>query len=345
MKVFGAATFALLLLAACGSTGGIFGTGNGNNNSNSNTHIRGTVDSVDTANHSIYLINAYNANGSMLSSGGSSGNQVRIQYDNNTTVQYQGRTYKAADLERGDQVDVYTNASNNNSLYASQITVTSDVRTSGTVPSNNYPYPSGNYPNNGYPTGTNNSTIHGVVRSVDASRGTLTLDPGYGSYITVQYNANTPVYWNGQTYQAGNLQIGDEIDVRGSNVNNGLFTASDMTVTRSVSSNGTYGTNNGTYGNTATLRGTVNSVDTNNHTIQLTQTNWIAGFDRNTGTSTGGTITINYNPSVQVNVNGQMYGINGLQKGDVIDVQLLNNGSSNYVANGITLVHDVNARY
>lgn len=327
MRIYAAATFALLLLAACGSTGNILGN-------NANSHIRGTVDSVDTANHSIYLVNAYNDNGAMLSSGGNSGNSVRISYDNNTNVQYQGRTYRPEDLERGDQVDVTANGSSNN-LYANAITVTTDVRTSGN-------YPSGNYPNNNYPNGNYATSIHGVVRSIDMSRQTITLDPGYGSYVTVQYNANTPVYYNGQTYQPANLEIGDEIDVRGSSVNNGLFSAQDMTVTRSVSttSSGTPGT----YGNTATLRGTVNYVDTTNHTITLTQTNWITRFDRSAGNTTGNTITVSYNPGVQVNVNGQMYAVSGLQRGDVIDVQLQNLGGASYVAQGITLVHDVNSR-
>jgi len=329
LKLYGAAVFALLLVTACGTTGGnIFG----NNNSNP-THIRGTVDSVDTGSRVIYLVNAYSDNGTMLSSGGNSGNSIRVAYDNNTSVQYQGRTYSPADLERGDQVDVYTNGNSSNSLYASSITVTSDVRTSGNYPNNNYP--NNNYPNNG----SYASTIHGTIRSIDMNRRTIAVDPGYGSYITVQFNANTPVYYNGTTYQPGNLEIGDQVDVRGSSINNSLFNAQDFTVTRSISStNGTYG-NNGTSTATATLRGTVNYVDTSNHTIQLTQTNWMSGFDRSVG-GNGSNITVSYDPNVQVNVNGQMYAIGGLQRGDVIDVQL-----QNQQAEGITLVHDVNARY
>ena len=333
LRMFSAAAIALLLLAACGTGGNIFGN-------NSNSDIRGTVSSIDTSSRTIYLTNASNSNGSMLSSGG--GNSIALRYDNSTTVQWNGQKYRPQDLEPGDQIDASVSGSNN---YASSITVTSNVRTSGTYPNNGYP--NNGYPNNGYPNnGSYATTIHGTVRGVNQSRQTISLDPGTGgSYITVQFNGNTPVYYNGQTYQPGNLEVGDQVDVRGTMVNNGLLTAQDMTVTYSVSANnGTYGNNNGTYGTSmGTLQGTVSSVDTTNHLIYLNQTNWITGFDRSV--SNGSTITVSYNPGVQVNVNGQMYAVNGLQRGDVINIQLQNRGGSNYVANGITLVHDVNARY
>ena len=64
MSLAGAA-IALLLLAACGSSGGLGDILGGGNNGNYATQIRGTVDSVDTYNQTIRLTNV-SGNGSML---------------------------------------------------------------------------------------------------------------------------------------------------------------------------------------------------------------------------------------------------------------------------------------
>ncbi len=311
----GASLVLLLLAAACGSTSDIFGTNPGS----TTNQLRGTVDSVDLNSRSIYLTNVSGYN-SMLSSGGS-GSSVRVYYDNGTTVQFQGRTYRPEDLERGDQVDVRVQQSGN-TLVAQSVNVVSDVRTSGKPGS-----------------GTYGSTMHGTVRSVDTGRRTISLDTGYGPYAIVQYDANTPVLYNGRTYAAADLEVGDEIDIRVRNAGSAQPFAQDITVTRSVSgSGGTYGSSSAT----STVRGTVQSVDTTNRTIQISQTNWIAGFDRSAGS--GSTLTVRYDTNVSVNVQGQMYPVSGLQRGDVIDVQVQNLGGSNYVAQSITLVRDVNGR-
>jgi hypothetical protein len=93
--------------------------------------------------------------------------------------------------------------------------------------------------------------------------------------------------------------------------------------------------------NTATIRGTVDSVDTYSHLITLRSTSWTAGFNRNVG---GSTMVVQYDPNTQINVNGQMYSVGGLQRGDVIDVYLQNPGASTPFAQSITLVRDVNQR-
>src|SRR5205823_114750 len=104
-KIIAAAAFTLLVVAACSSSsplGGVFG---GNNN---NYDIRGTVDSIDTANHSIWLTNTSGYNGSLASS---SGNAVRVYYNDRTSVSFNGRSYRPADLERGDEVVVHASQS------------------------------------------------------------------------------------------------------------------------------------------------------------------------------------------------------------------------------------------
>ncbi|HEX7421046.1 MAG TPA: DUF5666 domain-containing protein [Thermoanaerobaculia bacterium] len=342
-----AAAIALLFVAACGTSGnsglgGIFG--GGSNSGTANTEIRGTVDSVDLNSNSIYLVNVSNYNRSMLSNSGS-GNAVRVYFDNRTPVDYQGRSYQAADLERGDQISVRIDQSGNR-LYANSVSVLSDVRNrypNGSNP-NGSRYPNGStYPNNG----TSGSTLHGTVRSIDTNRRTISVDAGYGSYSTIQYDSNTPVYFNGGNYTPSDLEVGDEIDVRASSIGSNRYQAQDITVTRSIS--GTGSTNNGTSGtygqtNGSTIRGTVLSVDTNRRTITLQGVNF-TGFDRNT--QNGGTITVQYDTNTSVDVQGQAYPVTGLQRGDVVDVQVGSgtyNSNSNYFAQRIFLVRDVNQR-
>ena len=68
------------------------------------------------------------------------------------------------------------------------------------------------------------------------------------------------------------------------------------------------------------------------------RTSWMNGFQTNTG---GNTITIHYDPTARVDVSGQLYPLSNLERGDVIDVTLEPNGSSNYLAQSITLVRNV----
>lgn len=315
------AALAVLLLAACGSSSGLGDIfGGGRNNGAYATQIRGTVDSVDTSNSSIYLTNV-TGNGSMLSSSGSTSN-VRVYYDNRTTVNYNGQRYRPQDLERGDQIDVSVNQSGNQ-LYANSMNVVYNARAGNT-------YPGGTSPN----SGTYGTAVQGTVRAVDTYRGTITVDRGYnGGTIAIPYNANTPVYYNGQTYRASDLQVGDEINVR---MNGNI--AQDITVTRSVSgNNGTYGGSSSQY---ATIRGTVRAVNTSSHTIQIDSPSWTSGFNRGSGTSSN-TIVVSYDPNMTINVNGQSQPISGLERGDVIDVQVQNTGSTNFRAQSISLVRDV----
>jgi len=316
------AAILLLLAAACssGGIGDILGGGS-NTNGTAATQIRGTVDSVDTNSQSIYLTNV-SGNGSMLSSGGS-GTTTRVYYDNRTSVSYNGQTFRPTDLERGDQVDVYLDRSNSNQPLATSMNVVYNARTGNT-------YPSTTNPSSTYPSST--STVHGIVRSLDTYRNQMTVQQSYNNAtITVPYNTNTPVYYNGATYSVSQLEVGDEIDIR----MNGSY-AQDITVTRSMSSN------TGVPGSTqySTIRGTVRFVDTNNHTIQLDSPSWISNFNRGSAT-TPSTVYVTYNPNMSIMVNGQSYAISGLERGDVIDVQVSGTNTNSLYAQSISLVRDV----
>jgi len=66
--------------------------------------VRGTVRYIDTARRTIELEQATWASG-FVTGGGSSLSTIELEYDNNTTVEYQGRVSPPTNLERGDVVD------------------------------------------------------------------------------------------------------------------------------------------------------------------------------------------------------------------------------------------------
>jgi hypothetical protein len=115
---------ATLILAACGSMGGLgdLGTILGSPSTTQPSDVVATVNSVDV-NAQRIDVNANYINGLRESQANQS-----IYYDANTRVVYQNNSnYKPADLERGDQITV--RGSNNNGRYlAETITVTKNVR-------------------------------------------------------------------------------------------------------------------------------------------------------------------------------------------------------------------------
>ena len=317
-KSLAAASLLLILLAACGSVGDVLG-GGGSGQQQGNYEIRGTVESVDLNSRSIYLTNVSGYT-SMLSNGG--GNAVRVYYDERTPVSFNGQTYRPTDLERGDQVAVRVDESGN-TLMAESMTVISDVSSGSSYPT----YPS---------SGSYESNIRGTVRYIDTSRRTIEVDRGSGSTTFVEFESNTPVYFNNQTYNPVDLERGDEIDVRARDLGNGRFLAQNISVIRSISSNGSIGGSSSTQ--TATVRGTVRSVDTVNRTIELESTNWISNF--NTGTTASRTV-IHFDTNATINVNGRMESVSGLERGDVIEVRVArdSNGSTLW-AQSMNLVRD-----
>jgi len=309
--VFAAMAMALLLLASCGSTSDIFG---GGNNDTYNRTLHGTVDSVDLNSNSIVLTNTsgYTTN---LSTGGGAGNTVRVYFDNNTTVAYNGQTYRPENLDRGDQVDINVRQSSGNQLYADTMTVTynANANSSGV-------YASGNY--------------SGTVRYVDTTRRTIQLDRGTGSYVTVDYDPNTTVIYNGRSYLPADLEVGDQVTIYTRDIGGGHVVASNIDVTRSMTSG------SGTSSNYATIRGTVRSINTYNRTIELEQTSYISGFLPN-GSSRSSVITVQYDTNARVNVNGSLQPISGLERGDTIEIQAQDLGNSNWMASSISLIRDI----
>lgn len=325
-KSLTAASFMLVLLAACGSSGmgDILGGGSG---SGRTYELRGTVDSVDANSRSIYLRNVSGYNSSMLSNSG--GDAVRVYYDDRTPVSHQGSTYRPEDLERGDVISVVVDESGNR-LMAETMTVVSDVSGS----SNGTLYPSGST------SGAYGSTIRGTVRFVDVSRRTIEIDRGTGSPIIVDIDTSTPVYYGGNTYRVGDLERGDEVEVR-VRESSGRPMAQDITVTRNISDpngGGLYGGSSSTQ--TTTVRGTVRYVDTSRRTIELESATWMNNFNSSTGSGSR-TIVVKYEPGFRLDVDGSLQSIEGLERGDVIEVQVREMSGSTWLAQRAFLVRNV----
>lgn len=332
-KSLAATVLAVLFLAACGSTGGgmgdIFG-GGGNQSGNNNYELRGRVDYVDTSTRAVHLTNVSGT--SMLSnSGGSgSGSNVRVFYDNQTVVQFQGQNYRVEDLERGDEVTVRVSEATNNTLIADSMTVTHDV--------------SGNSGNNSntYPGSSMGSMLRGTVRNIDTSRRTIEVDRGYSSSAIVEFGTSTPVYFNGRSYRVADLERGDEIEINVRDLGNNRFSANDITVTRSISGgvgNSSGGGMGSSSSNLSTVRGTVAYVDTSRRTIELESATWRSNFNSGTG-SNSSRVVISYDNNMSVNVNGQNQPISGLERGDVIEAEV-DNYNNAMRATRVWLVRDV----
>ncbi|MGZ5474142.1 MAG: hypothetical protein ACXW31_14785 [Thermoanaerobaculia bacterium] len=314
-KALTAATLALLFLAACGSSGigDILGGGTGA----SEYEIRGTVDSVDTSSRVVHLTNVTGYR-NMLSND-TSGSTVRVYFDDQTTVGYQGQTFRVADLERGDEVSVRVDESGNQ-LHAASMTVLRDA-TPGTSTSPG--------------SDVYNSTVRGTVRYVDTSRRTIEIDRGSGSIMNVEYETSTPVHWNNQTYRAADLERGDEIEIRLRDMGSNRWLAQDISVVRSVSSSGTTGSSTS---QVATIRGTVRSVDTSRRTIEIESATWASRF--NSGANTSSRVIVSYGSNTSVEVSGQLHPVSGLERGDVIEVQVNNADATTPFAERIYLVRD-----
>lgn len=190
---------ASLLLAGCASTGfGGYGGGYGQSPGGSAYGgLVGTVQGVDRGYSRIVL--------DVQDSGGyGRGNQVAVQYDQRTTLYYQGREYPVEGLERGDVIRVDAQRSGNR-LLARSIEVVRNIRESG-----GGAYGSGY--GNDYGQG---NALRGSVSYVDPRTQVLTLDGGYGSGRTqIRYDNRTVVEYQGRRYRPENLERGDVVSIQ-----------------------------------------------------------------------------------------------------------------------------------
>jgi Domain of unknown function (DUF5666) len=225
------------LLTGCGTAGILGGpTGPGDRTDRdgrydpyeqSTGNVRGTIERVDTRSRTITVNSEDSSYRSNLRNGNE---QVVLSYDDRTTVEFQGRTFRPEDLERGDRIlaEVASGSSYGGSygdrVPVDQIQVLYDV--SGRVGDN------GGYGNGGYDDGAARN-LRGTVRSVDTRDRTVEIDTsarGFSSgstgrtgVVLVHYDARTVVEFEGRNYQADNLERGDEVEIDAQNVGGQLM--------------------------------------------------------------------------------------------------------------------------
>jgi hypothetical protein len=250
--------FALALLAAvltgCGSTGvgDILGGGSssgGSTSGGSSTggtyddrydtagNVRGTVERVDTVDRRIIVDRegTYDSRNNLRN--GNEDDRVSLYYDDRTTVQYQGKTFRPQDLEAGDRILADVNETGGR-LVVEDIEVLQDVSSNGSTP--------------GYDNQVRTSDVRGTISYIDTRERTLEIQTsGYssnfssgstGSYgsngstgrsgvVLVHYDANTAVEYQGRSYKPENLERGDEVQVETREVG-GRLMAEEILVVR-----------------------------------------------------------------------------------------------------------------
>lgn len=172
------------------------GTGSSYPSDTYGTTLRGTVRNVDTSRRTIELDRGY-------------GSSVIVEYDASIPVLYNNRTYRVADLERGDEIEIRgRDLGNGRYLAQDNITVTRSI--SGT---------------SGGSTSSQLSTVRGTVRYVDINRRTLELDStswisgfntgaGSGTRMVFSFDNNVGVDIGGQLHPVSGLEQGDVVEVQ-----------------------------------------------------------------------------------------------------------------------------------
>lgn len=198
-------------------------------------------------------------------------------------------------------------------------------------------YPSGQYPGGQYPGGQGyppsqgyGQAITGNVDGVDHgnARFMLRTDGAYGSSggrIEVNYDRNTVAYYNGQQVAPTGLENGDRIRVQAVQ-SSGRWWARSIEVLQDVRSGGSP-----VYGNT--LGGAVTNIDTRNRILYFTRGGYSGSNDR-----------VRYDQYSYVEYRGQRYGVEQLERGDVIRIEGRAIGNGEYLAQRIIVDTSVRDR-
>ena len=153
------------------------------------TQLQGTVQNINAARRTIDIDR------------GSSRSRVMVLYDANTYVEHNGRRFNPEALQRGDEVNIDVREAGGGQLLADNIQVVRDTagERERTV-----------------------SMVRGTVRDIDLNRQTINLEqtrlgssfnPGNVNLLTLQYDANTIVEYQGDRYSPRHIERGDVVDV------------------------------------------------------------------------------------------------------------------------------------
>lgn len=214
---------AATLLAGCGSTGvgDILGGGSTSDRNDPSEqridNVRGTVESVNTRDRTIVVDVESTGYSNNLRNGDE---EVVLSYDDSTTVEFQGRTFRPEDLERGDRIlaEVDSAYRSSSTFRVGEIQVLYDV--SGGTGSTSGAYDD-RYDNDSLA----DRDVRGTVSYIDTRGRTLEIQTssarGFSSggstgrtgTVVVHYDSQTVVEFEGRRYQPENLERGDEVEV------------------------------------------------------------------------------------------------------------------------------------
>lgn len=177
----GAAVALAAVLSACQSMGGI-GDILGGVLGGGGSQVNGTVRSVNTQSQLLTLQQ-------------SNGQDVNLQFDNQTRVVYQNQAYSVTSLDPGDQVAARVQQLQSGAYYTDSIVVVQPVNnTGGTV------------------GGGAVQSLQGTVRQIDRNNGLFTIDAGGSVALTISlpYNASSTT-----VQRFNNLRSGDYVRFQG----------------------------------------------------------------------------------------------------------------------------------
>lgn len=195
---------AAVLLTGCGTSdlGDILG-GSRDPGTYRSGDVQGSVERVNTRDRYIVVDPEGTEYRYNLRNGDSNG-EVVLYYDDRTTVEHQGQTYRPEDLEVGDRILASVDQSGDR-LFVQDIEVLRDVTTGGVR------------------DGVGASELRGTVGYVDTRGRTLEITPSsYGSgfssgrsgeVVVVHYDDQTTVEFEGRRYSPENLERGDVVEV------------------------------------------------------------------------------------------------------------------------------------
>lgn len=200
-----------ILLTGCG-TGGIFGSDNTGGSTGGTydpyernlDNVRGTVERVDTRAQTIVVDPESTDYRNNLRNGD---DEIVLAYDNRTTVEYQGRTYRPEDLEPGDRIlaEIASTSQSYDRPLVNEIQVLSDVSGGGLGNDDDY---------------IADRNLRGTVRYIDTRDRTVELETtsrgfttGSTGVVVVHYDTQTLVEYQGRRYSPENLERGDEVEV------------------------------------------------------------------------------------------------------------------------------------
>jgi cold shock CspA family protein len=165
--------------------------------------VRGTIESVDPGEQAI-LIRPGDGGGDRDGRDGRDDRDIVIHYDEDTQVEFQGRTFGVESLERGDQISAAVERGSEG-LLTRAIRVLHDVRGGEGEDMEG---------GRGEEPGAEATEVRGVVRSNNSSHQTLEVEQaGSHAMVVVGYDDDTDVEFQGRHYSPDNLEKGDAVEI------------------------------------------------------------------------------------------------------------------------------------